>query len=141
MAKPDCISWIVGNFNCIFWIVALVFSVFYAWWAFDVFGVSKEGKPWAWKAHTIWFNLAGSLVGWLALRVLIRRYSAYILGGPGTVDPNWSDLFVGFIAFVGITGYLPYTVSGIISSVYLIASKAYDLLKTSLEKLLGINKT
>ena len=126
------------TFNCIFWFVAIVASGLLGWKAVEIFTEvpkkKKEEQPppsWWWQQR--WFNFLGSLVGWAALWVLTRRYWTYILGGPA-IDPNLWDLLAGFIAFVGVTGYLPYTVYGLISSVALVGFKLADSLKDLLPK-------
>ena len=108
--KPHCI------FSFIFWLIALAFSVFYGLKACDIFPREEEIKNLALKVHLAWFNFIGSVVGWAVLWILTRRYWAYIIGGSAAVDPNLWDLLAGFIAFVGITGYLPGTVNYLIFS-------------------------
>jgi hypothetical protein len=120
----------MSTFNCIFWFIAIVASGLLGWKAVEIFTdvpkKKKEEQPppsWWWQQR--WFNFLGSIVGWAALWVLIRRYWTYILGGCAP-DPSLWDLLAGFIAFVGVTGYLPYTVYGFISSVYRVGHKLAD---------------
>jgi len=120
------------TFNCIFWFIALVASGLLGWKAVEIFTdvakkEKKEQPPPSWWWQQRWFNFLGSIVGWAALRVLIRRYWTYILGGCAA-DPNLWNLLAGFIAFVGVTGYLPYTVYGLISCVYRVGHKLADSL-------------
>jgi hypothetical protein len=122
-------------FNCIFWFIALVASGLLGWKAVEIFTdvpkkereekEKEKQRPPSWWWQQRWFNFLGSIVGWAALWLLLRRYWTYILGRCGT-DPRLWDLLAGFIAFVGITGYLPYTVYGLISCVYRVGHKLAD---------------
>lgn len=48
------------SFTVIFWLVALIASLFYGWKAHDVFSVKTSAMRWAWHVHQFWFNLSGS---------------------------------------------------------------------------------
>jgi len=112
----------------VFGLLALAASVFYGATACSIFDVSTSGKRWPWKLHQFWLNFAGSAVGWIALWSLIPRVLG-CLSQSCSVDVSWSDVAVFFVAFVGITGYLPAAVVGLALSVKEIASKVAGLLK------------
>lgn len=123
---------------CVYWPVALAASCFYGWKAVELFTQvpSQEQKPPpAWWWHQRWLNFAGAFVGWIALWVVGRKLLPYLLEeGKGESNFTAWDVLIGFIAFVGITGYLPFTVVGIISGASLLASKAGEILKDLMPK-------
>ncbi|MFN0315332.1 MAG: hypothetical protein ACKVQA_09875 [Burkholderiales bacterium] len=106
----------------IFASIALVFSIFYGWKACDIFDVWTQDKKLAWKIHQFWLNLAGSIVGWAALWAATG-------GTLLTVHPTLSitDAVLLLIAFVGITGYLPYAVVGLLQGLVALAKKVAGL--------------
>lgn len=119
------------TFDYIYWTFAFVASALLGWKAIEIFtDVPKRKKdeqpPASWWWHQRWFNFLGSLVGWFAGWILARRYLPCFRGA--TLTPTVSDLLTGFIAFVGVTGFLPYTIYGLISSVYRVGEKLADKL-------------
>jgi hypothetical protein len=116
------------NFTIVYWLFAFIVSGFFGWKAVEIFK-SKLAKPmsWPWWLYQIWFNFLGSLIGWLALWVLVRRYWTCIFC-ECTVNPSLWDLFAGFVAFIGVTGHLPYAVFGLISAVYIVGTKVAEKL-------------
>ncbi len=139
MANLYCIFWTAVNWvavhhvGCIFWLIALIISGLFGWYATDVWPQPKsqetdeklrKRQETANRRYQIWFNFTGSIVGWIVLWILICRHWDYILGRCATLNPGWSDLLMGFIAFIGITGHLPWTAAGIIYSLGDIVKKA-----------------
>jgi hypothetical protein len=125
------------TFDYIYWAFAFVASVLLGWKAIEIFtDVPKRKKeeqpPASWWWQQRWFNFLGSLIGWFTAWILVRRYSACIHGA--TITPTASDLLIGFIAFVGVTGYLPFTVYGLISSVYRVGEKLTGMLMDMVPK-------
>ena len=115
-------------FNIIFLNIAIFFSSFYGLKAFEIFQVNTVDKPRSWKIHQIWFNFSGSIAGWIALWLLIRKILHCIMSSSfNTVDISDSMLFL--LAFIGITGHLPYTIAGIIESLKELATKITGILK------------
>jgi hypothetical protein len=96
--------------------VALGFSLFFGCYAREIFGV--QGDKNSWKFYQFWFNFEGSLFGWLSLYALRIEL----------VQPNLSrtEFLLSFIGFVGITGHIPYTTMGLITSIEKVATKAID---------------
>ena len=112
----------------VFGLVALAFSLFYGAKACDIFDVQVEGKSLAWKAHQFWLNFLGSLVGWFALWALVPRAAPCLLQSCH-LDLTLGDLALFFLAFVGVTGFLPVTIVGLVDSVKQVAAKLAGLLK------------
>lgn len=112
-------------------VTGVLFSLFYGWKAVKIFKANKtetqiDKLDWAWKAHQIWLNFAGSAVGWIVLWVMLKRYSPCIYAECSVVFGVW-DLLGSFIAFVGVTGYLPSAVVGFVSGLSLLGNKINDL--------------
>jgi hypothetical protein len=63
--------------------------------------------PLPYRFHQIWFNLVGCAFGWAALWWLVRILWGTWLSPAPAGHPAWSDLVLGFVALVGISGYLP----------------------------------
>ncbi len=115
-------------FNYTFIFISLISSLVYGLKAFDIFGprLTEENKWTAWHLHQIWFNFTGSLLGWIALWFVIRKtWNCIELSCPAQLD--WSDATIIAIAFVGITGYLPFTLFSLLQSIKELASRALGL--------------
>jgi hypothetical protein len=114
-----------------YWLVALVASALYGWKAVEIFTdvPNHKGKPpSAWWWHQRWLNFAGSVVGWVALWVVGKKLLPCFLTECAAEPSIWLALST-FIAFVGVTGYLPFTVVGLVSGASVLASKAADVVK------------
>lgn len=106
----------------IFGLIGLGASVFYAWKAYDIFMVDPTDRPWAWVAHQWWFNFVGSALGWMALWFVARKgYHCVAVACPGHLD--WSEVALIAVAFVGITGHLPYALAGLLKGLRILALK------------------
>jgi hypothetical protein len=107
----------------VFWAIALVASFFYGWKCFEALevGVDWKKKTWAWRLHQRWFNFSGSLVGWGALWIVFRKVCVY----PSPV--RWFDVVLMAVAFVGITGHLPFATMGLLQGIKDLALKALKL--------------
>jgi len=104
--------WFVYSFGAL----ALLVSVPHGCFCFEVHGLKRADFSWPALIQQGWFNFVGSLFGWAALWCLVRR-GWYVWGvssssGQATV----SDFVLGFVAFVGISGYLPYTTMGAVDA-------------------------
>jgi hypothetical protein len=92
----------------LFLIVAVSFSCWYGKNAPEALEVSEADKDRIAKSrplrkHQWWLNFLGSFVGWsLAYVVLHHVYPSYTFG-PG-------DGILAFLAFIGMTGHLPFVV-------------------------------
>ena len=113
-------------FTVAFWAFALLASVFYAWKCFDAFGVRTTEKPWGWWVHQVWFNLSGSLVGWVATWFVVRKVWHCFAAG-SCASPRWSDAALMVVALVGITGHLPYATAGALEGIRELAKKVTGL--------------
>jgi hypothetical protein len=110
--------------NLCFSTIALLASFLIGWNCFEIFapdwwwGLSLEERKKKWKLHWFqrWFNFAGSLLGWAVLWLLLRRvWMTYIsAANPGAL--TLLDLLGAMVALIGITGWLPRTVMGFITS-------------------------
>ena len=113
-------------FIILFTVVGVGFSLFFGFKATEIFSVPTEGRTAAWKFYQYWFNFLGSFVGWIALGFLARKvYFCLQSLCPAQVD--LMDLLVIFVAFVGVTGHLPYTVMGLIQGINDLAKKIAGL--------------
>ncbi len=102
----------------IFWLVALVFSAFYGWYAVTIH-VGKDHRlntwrdpldtptpHWSWWLHQIWLNLVGSFAGWAAVFYLaFYRLPSFKCG---KAEFGLADAFFVLLALLGVTGLLPW---------------------------------
>ncbi len=125
--------------NCylvvIFWVFALAFSAFYAWYALTIhLTVAKDGNPkendrerlfgqlntWcsprqsppphgAWWFHQVWLNFIGSLAGWAAAFYLV--FYRLLSCKSRTAEFGLADAFFVLLALLGVTGLLPWRLS------------------------------
>ncbi len=100
----------------IFWLIAIVMSFIYGIKAFEIHGDTKglkESKSNKWfRWHQFWLNFLGAFVGW-SLLYYILAYRLDIFRNLLVLEDyriTSIDLIVLLFAFLGITGYLPYTV-------------------------------
>lgn len=108
-----------------FWTIAVACSLFHGLYAIQIhlrpkdFGAANPAERTGWKAvfeaiHSpaymfeVWFNFAGSMMGWLAGYALYMRYQYHELGV--------FDIFLVLIAALGIVGYLPFALHGVAGS-------------------------
>ena len=114
--------------NIIFASIAVLFSLFYGLSVHEIFRVTKLGVPISFRFHQFWLNFVGSLFGWGALWFVAKEVmSAIVSESIAFVSLKFCTL--AFIAFIGITGFLPFTVNLLITRMHEVA-----------EKLLGIKK-
>jgi hypothetical protein len=112
--------------NCfliIYLIVAILFSLFYGLFACSIFIGDVKDKPSAWKFHQIWLNFLGSIIGWIAFWPVINNTISYLKGNEGFPGFGWQQICLFFLGFVGITGFLPSAVVGLVTSLGKIAEK------------------
>jgi hypothetical protein len=114
----------------IFWIAALVASLFFGLKAVTIFQVqAPKGKgPWAWWIHQFWLNFCGSFVGWVALWFVGRKVIS-CLGASCAFELTGWDVLISFLAFVGVTGFLPFTIVGLITGIKELVVKSTSFLK------------
>jgi len=92
-----------------FWFIAVVSSLWYRRHAIDALNVGLEDRnriaeSAVCQQHERWFNFLGSLVGWWALWIVL--YELYVRRLPIQAV----DLGLIVIAFIGMSGYLPYMI-------------------------------
>jgi hypothetical protein len=92
-------------------LLSTLVSGFYGLKAIAIFQVSTDMKPWSWYVHQFWLNFIGGLSGWAALFMLALRLRV-TFGESGT-QLVASDFGLFFLAFVGVTGYMPRTLVGV----------------------------
>ena len=85
-----------------FLFLGLLWAAFFGWRAVHIFidEQAYEKKKWDWWTYQVLFNALGAFMGWVAL------WAVWDFGFPlATVH-----FVLGLIAFLGITGNLPYAV-------------------------------
>lgn len=102
----------------IYWFIAVCLSAWIGWYALTIFQVKSPNTPHLWQQRLL--NFVGSLIGWVVLWALgIRFWDSLVTpNGYSTATVGWWDVLGGFVAFIGVTGYLPYTVIGLIHAVF-----------------------
>jgi hypothetical protein len=109
-------------FTVVFWVVGLGMSLFHGLCAVSIFNVKAPPKAGIWNFHQFWFNFCGSVSGWIALWFLLHKI-ALSLNAPAAASPKLSDIALFFLAFIGVTGYLPFSVITGVESFREIAAK------------------
>jgi hypothetical protein len=101
-------------------VVSFSASLFYSLKAYDIFTDVKDIKDlkWTQKLHQFWFNFLGSSVGWATAFFLVVKI--FFITNPLFL---WTDIILGIIAFIGITGHLPRSIVGIVVSLGDLVSK------------------
>lgn len=101
------------QFKNLFWAIAFAWSTFLALYAFQIdnkfFAEDSEkvergyGKiRWSRRIHQFIFHFSASFVGWLMLYTFL--YTSHLSDFAG-----WEKLLFLIVAFMAITGYMPYT--------------------------------
>jgi hypothetical protein len=147
MSIADC-AWIIFWIWIVFWIVALIASGLYGWNAWIIF-VSPSPPSWVQQQwHQRWLNFLGALVGWTALWLLLRKFGTCVVDpalrkfapcvvGQCINDVGALDVVGALVAFVGVTGHLPYVVIGLVSGIPVLARKLVEVLATLVAATLG----
>lgn len=111
----------------LFILAAIGMSVFYGLHACEIFSVPTTDRKSSWRFHQFWLNFLGSGVGWVAAWAVLRAAVECALADCAlSVSPSAISLF--FLAFVGITGYLPATIVGAIGGISELVSKLLALI-------------
>jgi hypothetical protein len=109
-----------------FWCLAFGCSGFFGFacfriWPDDDPGDEKRKERRTWLIYQYALNAFGSIVGWVVLRALIDRV------GERTIDGI--DFLLAAIAFIGLVGWLPFTVLGVAKGLTDLAKKALGVEK------------
>ncbi len=107
---------------------AISVSIFHGIFATSVFNVPTKGMSFAWKVHQFWLNFLGSIIGWCALWAVYHNVSPCLIAACAS-EYGWPDVGLFLLAFLGVTGYIPFTVIGLASGINQFAIKAMDLVK------------
>lgn len=118
-------------FEIVFLLVAVIASGFFGFYCFEIHNLGRSTFEWQEKIQQVWFNFIGAFAGWIALWILIRQWwGAWRL--PTTpavpVQMTLSDFGLALIAFVGMSGYLPFTVMGVIRTLVALVQKVVERL-------------
>ena len=115
-----------GRHESAFWSCAAGATAFYGFGCFGVWpGDDYTPEKRAafrriWFVHMYWMNGFGCLCGWGAARLAYLRFdSGVALGGV--------DLVLAVVAFLGLVGWLPYTLIGIAKAASNLAEKGLKL--------------
>jgi len=106
--------------SIVFWFVALVMSYVYGRYAYEIHKLDPDSR---WRmAGQRWLNFVGAFSGWFSLYILVfYRISFDLAVFSNQLD--WRDLILAFIAFLGVTGYLPHVTTSA-SSIFHIFKKS-----------------
>ena len=121
--------------NCaiiVFWVFAVVCSLFYGFKAPAIFSVPSSDWTWPQKVHQFWFNFIGAMVGWTATYFLLFE-RLQVFGGQVVTEPRTliaMDCVIGLVAIVGITGHLPMTLAGVVQGFSALGLEALKKLKS-----------
>lgn len=113
-----------------YWVVALCFSLFFGFKATDIFLTKDQLKdrPSSWKFFQFWLNFVGSIVGWIILWIILPNLIDLMrLTHQNKISLN--EIIAMIISFIGITGYLPASVVGLLMSIGDLVSKIGSLTK------------
>lgn len=131
MAKLPCWA------QAAFWVFAFDISLFYAWFAWDIHvwptevgRKARENMNRGHWLHGLWFNFAGSFVGWCA--VWVMNPAAYWAGVP--VDATWGSAALAGVAFAGITGHLPQALHSIVLGLAGLIALLSNVMKEALQR-------
>jgi len=106
----------------LFWLAAIVASLFYGIKACTIFEVAVAGKPTAWRLHQFWFNFIGAITGWIAAWPLVG--AAFVCANSGCpTEVSASSVALFLLAFIGITGHLPLAVFGLLGGLKELVAK------------------
>jgi len=123
--------WFVASFG----VLALVVSGLLGVFCLEVHNMpDRERYSPSRRYHQWWFNFVGSLFGWAALWCLVRRVWGVWFFSSSSGQATVSDFALGFVAFVGVSGYLPYATMGAVNALQTLVAEA---LKRALELVTG----
>ena len=83
--------------------------------------------------YQVWLNFVGAAIGWIAIVVLYQDLAAYPTGRMVNAL-TWSHWGLGLVGFVGMVGWLPATLSGLVNSLTAFVKAISDWLTSKLAK-------
>ena len=108
--------------SVIFWVMAIIHSAFYTFWAFKIHLVSFPKDNYPRIIHQRWFNFLGSITGWLILWVLLPTLMQSFTNQL-TESISVKEIILLLIALISLSGYLPLALFGIARSANELANK------------------
>ena len=93
-------------------IVGFVHSFFYGAFALKIWKGEWEKETLAQRVHQRWLNFGGAAAGWAALIFLVAK-----LQSTEMTNVKYIDVVIFLIAVLGVVGFLPRTLSGLVESV------------------------
>ena len=81
--------------------------------------------------YQVWLNFVGAAVGWIAIIVLYQDLAAQPIGRMVNAL-TWSHWGLGLVGFVGMVGWLPATLSGLVNSLTVLGKAISDWLTSKL---------
>ena len=109
-------------FEVAFWSVAAIVSGFLGLYCFEIHALNRSSFRWPALVQQVWLNSIGAFVGWIALWLLVRqwwgvwRLPSAPFAPAVSLQMTVSDFGLALTAFIGISGYLPFTVVGAIQA-------------------------
>lgn len=128
VAAPTAISTLRGTlvWESIYWTGALVASTFFGLKTFEIWSIDATNMDWPTRFWQHWLNFLGSLVGWSAGWPLVERLHVCAVYECGLqITLGAAMLFI--VAFLGVTGYLPYAMVGLATHIGDVVRKASGL--------------
>jgi hypothetical protein len=114
-------------FKILFWSLAFIGSGFYGWCAVEIFlpleftqqtaDLREHKKKRSWRVHQRWLNFSGSMVGWWCLWVVgvkVWPLWPFVIASESL---TWGDAALAFVAFLGVTGLIPYAATRLVDTV------------------------
>jgi hypothetical protein len=106
----------------IFWVFAIISSIFYSAFALKIHLVTLQEGNAPWIIHQRWFNFVGSIIGWIILWIILPDL-LQAFGLQSTKAFSLKEIILCLLALLGITGHLPMTLFGIARSSNELAKK------------------
>jgi len=112
-------------FIATFWLLAFVVSALLGVFCFQIHRVDRSDMTPVELAAQVWFNFVGALFGWAALWCLVRRaWAVWYVPASGSEKVTGWDFGLAVVAFIGISGYLPYATMGAVRRFWDVARQA-----------------
>ena len=111
--------------------MAFVVSALLGLFCFQIHRVDRSDMTSVELAAQVWFNFVGALFGWAALWCLVRRaWAVWYVPASGSEKVTGWDFGLAVVAFIGISGYLPYATMGAVR-------RFWDVTRQAISKITG----